>query len=67
MDNDITFFMTSTKGYPHYSRLYPIFNREPLYLERDQQKCITFPIPIVKQIAKSNGKQYTDQCTILNQ
>ena len=59
--------MNSTKGYPYYSRLYPIFNREPLYLERDQQKCITFPIPIFKQIAKSNGKQYTDQCTILNQ
>ena len=56
MDNDITFFMNSTKGHPYYSRLYPIFNKEPLYLERDQHKCITFPIPIFKQMEKSNGK-----------
>ena len=56
MDNDITFFMNSTKGYPYYSRLYPIFNNEPLYLERDQHKCITFPIQIFKQMDKSNGK-----------
>ena len=56
MDNDITFFMNSTKGYPYYSRLYPIFNKEPLYLERDQHKCKIFPIPIFKQMEKSNGK-----------
>ena len=55
MDNDIT-FINSTKGYPYYSRLYPIFNKEPLYLERDQHKCITFPIPIFKQMENSNGK-----------
>ena len=48
--------MNSTKGYPYYSRLYPIFNKEPIYLERDQNKCITFPIPIFKQLEKSNGK-----------
>ena len=56
IDNDITFFMNSTKGYPYYSRLYPIFNKEPLYLERDQHNCKTFPIPIFKQMEKSNGK-----------
>ena len=56
MDNDLTFFMNSTKGYPYSSRLYPIFNKEPLYLERDQHKCITFPIPTFKQMEKSNGK-----------
>ena len=56
MDNDITFFMNSAKGNPYYSRLYPIFNREPLYLVRDQHKCKTFPIPIFKQMEKSNGK-----------
>ena len=42
--------MNSTKGYPYYSRLYPIFNKEPIYL------CITFPIPIFKQMEKSSGK-----------
>ena len=57
MDNDITFFMNSRKGYPYYSRLHPIVKREPLYLERDQHKCITFPIPISKQMEKSNGKK----------
>ena len=48
--------MNSTKGYPYYSRLYPIFNKEQIYLEPDQYKCITFPIPIFKQMEKSNGK-----------
>ena len=48
--------MNSTKGYPYYSRLHPNFNNEPIYLERDQHKCITFPIPIFKQMEKSNGK-----------
>ena len=56
IDNDITFLMNSTKGYPYYSRLYPIFNKEPIYLERDQYKCITFSIPIFKQMEKSKGK-----------
>ena len=54
--NDITFFVNSTRGYPYYSRLYPIFNKETLYLEREQHKCITFPIPIFKQMEKSNRK-----------
>ena len=27
LDNDIIFFMNSTKGYPYYSRLYPIFTK----------------------------------------
>ena len=36
MDKDNTFIMNSTKGYPYYSRLYPIFNKEPLYFERGQ-------------------------------
>ena len=49
--------MNSTKGYPYYSRLYPIFNKETIYLERDQHKCITFPLPIFKQMEKSNGKR----------
>ena len=56
IDNDINFFMNSTKGFPYYSRLYPIFNKEPKYLERAQHKCITFPIPIFKQMEKSSGK-----------
>ena len=55
-DNDITFFMNSTKGYPYYSRLYPIFNREPLYFEENMHKCITFPIPIFKEMKTSSGK-----------
>ena len=56
IDNDIIFFMNSTKGYPYYSRLYPIFNKEPIYLERHQHKCITFPIPIFKRMEESSGK-----------
>ena len=56
LDNDITFFMNSTKGYPYYSRLYPIHNKESIYLEKEQHKRITFPIPIFKQMEKSNGK-----------
>ena len=57
LDNDITFFMNSTKGYPYYSRLYPIFNKEKIYLDREQNKCITFPIPIFKQMDNSKGKK----------
>ena len=58
IDNDITFFMKKTKGYPYYSRLYPIFNKEPSYwlLESNQHKCITFPIPIFQRMEKSSGK-----------
>ena len=53
---DITFFMNNTKGYPYFSRLYPIFNREPMYFEENQHKCITFPIPIFKEMETSSGK-----------
>ena len=56
LDNDIIFFMNSTKGYPYYSRLYPIYNKESIYLEKEQHRCITFPIPIFRQMEKSNGK-----------
>ena len=56
LDNDITFFMNSTKGYPYYSRLYPIYNKESIYLEKEQHRCITFPIPIFRQMEKSNVK-----------
>ena len=56
LDKDITFFMNSTKGYPYYSRLYPIYNKESIYLEKEQHRCITFPIPIFRKIEKSNGK-----------
>ena len=38
LDNDIIFYMNSTKGYPYYSRLYPIFNRETIYSEQNQKK-----------------------------
>ena len=48
--------MNSTKGYPYYSRLYPIFNKETIYSDQNQHKCITFPIPIFKQMEKSSGK-----------
>ena len=30
--------------------------KESIYLEKEQQKCITIPIPIFKQMEKSNGK-----------
>ena len=56
LDNVIIFYMNSTKGYPYYSRLYPIFNRETIYIEQNQNKSITFPIPIIKQMKKSNEK-----------
>ena len=56
LDNYIIFYMNSTKGYPYYSRLYPIFNRETIYIEQNQNKSITFPIPIFKQMKKSNEK-----------
>ena len=66
IDNDIFFLMNSTKGYPYYSRLHPIFNKEPIYLERDQYKCIAFPIPIFNQMENQMEKQFTNQCTISN-
>ena len=56
LDNDIIFYMNSTKGYPYYYRLYPIFNRETIYIEQNQNKSITFPISIFKQMKKSNEK-----------
>ena len=58
LDNDIIFYMNSTKGYPYYSRLYPIFNRETIYIEQNQSKNITFPIPIFKQRKKLNEKTF---------
>ena len=48
--------MNSTKGCPYYSRLYPIFNRETIYIEQNQNKSITFPILIFEQMKKSNKK-----------
>ena len=66
LDNDIIFYMNSTKGYPYYSRLYPTFNRETIYIEQNQNKSITFPIPIFKQMKKSNEKQFTNHISILN-
>ena len=56
LDKDITFFMNSTKGYPYYSRLYPIYNKESIYIEKEQDRCITFPVPIFRQMENSNGK-----------
>ena len=56
IDSDISFFMDSTKGYPYYSRFYPIFNREPIYFEENQHRCITFPIPFFKEMETSSGK-----------
>ena len=56
IDDDIVFFMNSTKGYPYYSRLYPIFNKETIYSDQNQHKCMTFPIPIFKQMERSSGK-----------
>ena len=56
LDNDITFFMSSTKGYPYYSPIYPIFNKEPVYIESNHHKCMTIPIPIFPRMETSNGK-----------
>ena len=56
LDNDIIFYMNSTKGYPYYSRLYPIFNRDTIYIEPNHHKSIAFLIPIFKQMKKSNEK-----------
>ena len=67
LDNDIIFYMNSRKGYPYYSRLYPIFNRETIYIEQNQSKSITFPIPIFIQMKKSNEKTektYSQHCII---
>ena len=36
LDNDIIFYMNSTKVYPYYSRLYPIFNRNNLYRTKSE-------------------------------
>ena len=56
LDNDIKFYMNSTKSYPYYSRLYTIINRGTIYIEPNQQKSITFPIPIFEQMKYSNDK-----------
>ena len=56
MDNNFTFFMNTTKGYPYYSRIYPIFNNEPIYFESNHHKRVTFPIPILQRMEKSNVK-----------
>ena len=48
--------MNSTKRYTNYSRLYPIFSKEPIYFESNQHKCISFPIPIFQRMEKSDGK-----------
>ena len=66
IDNDIVFFMNSTKGYPYYSKLYPIFNKETIYSDQNQHKCITFPIPIFKQWKDQVEKQSKNQNSILN-
>ena len=56
--------MNSTKGYPYYSRLNPIFNKEPLYLERDQHKF--FQYQYLNRWKNQMEKQYTNQYTISN-
>ena len=67
LDNDFLFYMNSTKGYPYNSRLYPIFNRETIYIEQNQNISITFPIPIFKQMKKSKiKKQFINHISILN-
>ena len=56
IDNEIQFFQNTTKEYPYYSRIYPVYNKETQYFEPHEHKCLTFPIPIFKRIEKSNGK-----------
>ena len=56
IDNDFAFFKNTTKGYPYYSRLHPIFIKELIFFESNQHKRITFPIPIFQQMEKSSGK-----------
>ena len=56
IDNEINFFQNTTKEYPYYFRIYPVYNNETQYFEPHEQKCLTFPIPIFKTKEKSNGK-----------
>ena len=56
LDNEIHFFQNTTKGYPYYSRIYPVYNKETQNFEPHEHKCLTFPIPIFKRMEKSNGK-----------
>ena len=67
MDNDITFFMSRTKGYPYYSRIQPIFNKEPIYFESNQHKCVIFPIPICNEWKSLMKNQFTDHFITSNQ
>ena len=50
------FFQNTTKEYPYYSRIYPVYNKETQYFKPHEHKCLTFPIPIFKRMEKSNGK-----------
>ena len=54
VDNDITFSVSGTKGYPYYSHIYPIYNKELIYFKNNQHKCITFPIRIFPRMEKLN-------------
>ena len=50
------FFQNTTKEYPYYSRIYPVYNKEAQYFEPHEHICLTFPIPIFKRMEKSSGK-----------
>ena len=56
IDNDIILFQNTTKEYPCYSRVYPVYNKETQNFESHKHKCLTFPIPIFKRMEKPNGK-----------
>ena len=56
IDNDIIFFQNTTKEYPFYSRVYPVYNKETQYFQPHEHKCLTFPILIFRRMEKSNGK-----------
>ena len=65
LDNDIIFYMNSTKGYPYYSRLYPIFNRETIYIEQNQSKKNNISYSDIQTKEKSNKKQFINHISIL--
>ena len=54
--NDIPFFQNTTKGYPFYSRVCPVYNKQTQYFEPHDYKCLTFAIAIFQRMEKSNGK-----------
>ena len=56
IENDIIFFQNTTKEYPYYSRVYPVYNKETQYFEPHELKCLPFPIPIFERMEKSNEK-----------